>query len=141
MNLREREDDDISNLLKGWLVPGVWREAHLYEHVIGLPPREAIVFGYIESGRGEGPLQVLERVEKPVTLGRFNRGPLRLSDVLEARCEKIATLEERFDDFVLRMQNLQSTEAEPYTLLLDECAGAIDNGITDMDRPFRFRWW
>ena len=29
MFLRDREEDDISNLLKGWLVPGAWREAHL----------------------------------------------------------------------------------------------------------------
>jgi hypothetical protein len=141
LNLIDREDDDLSKLLKGWLVPGVWRETRLYEHVMGLPAREATIFGYIESSSGEEPFQVLERVEKPVTLGRFNRGPLRLAEELEARCEKIATLEQSFADFALRMQNLQSTEAELYALLLDECTGAIDNGITDMDRPFRFRWW
>jgi hypothetical protein len=141
VNLIDQEDDDVSNLLKSWLVPGVWREAHLYEHVIGIPAREAIVFGYIESSSGEEPSQALKTVEKPVTLGRFNSGPLRLAVELEARCEKIATLEGRFDDFALRMQNLQSNEAELYALLLDECAGAIDNGVTDMDRPFRFRWW
>ena len=106
-----------------------------------MPAKEALIFGYIESSSGEPSIQVLKRVEKPVTLGRFNRGPLRLAEELEARCDKIATLEQRFTDFALRMQNLQSTEAELYALLLDECAGAIDKGITDMDRPFRFRWW
>jgi hypothetical protein len=143
--LGDREDNDISNLLKRWLVPGAWRETQLYEHVIGRPANEAIVFGYIESSSGSEPLQVLERVGKPVTnpvtLGRFNSGPLRLAEELDPRCEKIATLEERFDDFALHMRNLQTTETELYTLLADECAGAIDNAIYDMDRPFRFRWW
>jgi hypothetical protein len=45
VNLIDQEEDDLSNLLKRWLVPGVWREAHLYEHVLGIPAREAIVFG------------------------------------------------------------------------------------------------
>jgi hypothetical protein len=140
--LTDQEDDDVGNLLKRrWLVPGAWRAVHLYEHVIGMPAIEALIFGYLESSSGEEPRRVLEKVEKPVTLGRFNRGPLRLAEELEARCEKIATLEQRFADFALRMQNLQSTEAELYALLLDECASAIDNGITDMDRPFSFRWW
>jgi hypothetical protein len=135
MSLRDQaEDDDVRNLLnQRWLVSGAWREAELYGHVIGMPANEAIIFGYIKSSSGA--------VEKPVTLGRFWNGPLRLAEELEARCEKIATLEERFEQFALRMQNLQSTEAELYALLVDECAGAIDNGITDMDRPFRFRWW
>jgi hypothetical protein len=143
MSLRDQaEDDDVRNLLnQRWLVSGAWREAQLYEHVIGMAATEAIFFDYIESRSGEASLQVLEKVEKPVTLGRFRSGPLRLAEELEARCEKIATLEGRFEEFALRMQNLQSTEAELYALLVDECAGAIDNGITDMDRPFQFRWW
>ena len=140
--LIDHEGDDVGTLLKGrWLAPGAWREAHLYEHVIGIAAKEALFFGYIESSSGEGYLRVLKKVEKPVTMGRFNRGPLRLAEELEARCEKIATLEERFADFARRMQHIQSTEAELYALLLDECAGAIENCITDMDRPFRFRWW
>jgi hypothetical protein len=143
MSLRDQaEDDDVRNLLKQrWLVSGAWREAHLYEHVIGMAATEAIISGYIESSSGEDSFQVLERVKKPVTLGRFWNGPLRLAEGLEARCEKIATLEGRFEEFALRMQNIQSTEAELYGLLVDECAGAIDNGISNMDRPFSFRWW
>jgi hypothetical protein len=144
MSLRDQAEDDVRNMLKQrWLVSGAWREAHLYEHVIGMAATEAIIFGYIESSSGEEPFQVLEKVEKPVTLGRFSFRirPLRLAEELEARCEKIATLKGRFEEFALRMQNIQSTQAELYGLLVDECAGAIDNGISDMDRPFRFRWW
>ena len=143
MSLRDQaEDDDVRNMLKQrWLVSGAWREAELYKHVIGMAATEAIISGYIESSSGEDSFQVLERVKKPVTLGRFWNGPLRLAEGLEARCEKIATLEGRFEEFALRMQNIQSTEAELYGLLVDECAGAIDNGISNMDRPFSFRWW
>jgi hypothetical protein len=142
MHLRDQAEDDVRNLLKQrWMVSGTWREAELYEHVIGMPAKEAIIFGYIESSSVEDSFQVLEKAEKPVTLGRFRSGPLRLAEELEARCEKIATLEGRFEEFALRMQNLQSTEAELYALLVDECEGAIDNGITEMDRPFQFRWW
>jgi hypothetical protein len=143
MSLRDQAEDDVRNLLKQrWLRSGALREAHLYEHVIGMAAQEAIIFGYIESSSGEDSFQVLERVKKPVTLERrFWRSPLRLAEGLEACCEKIATLEERFEEFALRMQNIQSTEAELYGLLVDECAGAIDNGISDLDRPFSFRWW
>jgi hypothetical protein len=137
----QAEDDDVRNLLKRWLVSGALRAAHLYELVIGMAATEAILFGYIESTSGEDSLQALKRVEKPVTLGsRVWKRPLRLAEGLEARCEKIATLEGRFEEFALRMQNIQSTEAELYGLLVDECAGAIDNGISDLDRPFSFRW-
>jgi hypothetical protein len=137
-SLSDHEDDDVSNLLKQhWLVPGAWREAQLYEQLIGMPAKEALIFGYIENSRGEDPVEV----RKPVTLGRVGSGPLRLAEGLEPRCEKIAALEGRFDDFALRMQSFQTAEAEIYALLLDECAGAIERSITNRDLPFRFRWW
>jgi hypothetical protein len=140
MILSDQEDDEVGNSLnQRWLVPGASRAVHLYEDVIGMPAQEAILFGYIESSSGDEPLEVLRKVGKPVTHGRWLGDPLRLAEELEARCEKIATLEQRFADFALRMQNIQSTEAELYALLVDECAGAIANGITDMDRPFS-RW-
>jgi hypothetical protein len=142
MSLRDQaEDDDVRNLLKQrWLVSGALRAAHLYEHVIGMPATQAIIFGYIESSSGDEPQEVLRKVGNPVTHGWWLGDPLRLAEGLEARCEKIATLEGRFEEFALRMQNIQSTEAELYGLLVDECAGAIDNGISDLDRPFSFRW-
>jgi len=137
-SLSDHEDDDFGNLLKQhWLVPGAWREAQLYEQLIGMPAKEALIFGYIENSRGEDPVEV----RKPVTLGRVGSGPLRLAEGLEPRCEKIAALEGRFDDFALRMQSFQTAEAEIYALLLDECAGAIERSITNRDLPFRFRWW
>jgi hypothetical protein len=142
MSLRDQaEDDDVRNLLnQRWLVPGALRAAHLYEHVIGMAATQAIFFGYIESSSGDEPQEVLRKVGNPVTHGWWLGVPLRLAEELEPRCEKIATLEGRFEEFALRMQNIQSTEAELYGLLVDECAGAIDNGISDLDRPFSFRW-
>jgi hypothetical protein len=129
-SLSDHEDDDVSNLLKQHLlVPGAWPEVQLYEQLIGMPAKEALIFGYIENSRGEDPVEV----RKPVTLGRVGSGPLRLAEGLEPRCEKIAALEGRFDDFALRMQSFQTAEAEIYALLLDECAGAIERSITNRD--------
>jgi hypothetical protein len=139
MFLRDQEDDEVGNSLnQRWLVPGALRAAHLYEYVIGMPAQEAIFFGYIESSSGDKIQEVLRKVGNPVTHGRWIGDPLRLAEELEPRCEKIATLEQRFADFALRMQNLQRTEADLYALLLDECASAIDNGISEKDRPFSF---
>lgn len=137
-SLSAHEDDEVSNLLEQrWLVPGAWPEARLYEHLIGMPAKEAFILGYIDATNGEDSVEV----RKPVTLGRFGSGTLRLAEGLEPCCEKIAVLERRFDDFARRMQSFQSTEAEIYALLLDECAGAIERSISNRDRPFRFRWW
>src|SRR5215210_221821 len=136
--LRDQAEDDVRTLVKRWFGSDEIRESQLYGLLIGIPAREAINLGYIgqiDSSSGEEP----EKVDMPVTLGRFRTGPLRLAEGLEPRCEKIATLEGSFNDFALRMQDFQTTEAELYALLLNECTGAVLSCISSLDRPWGYK--
>ncbi len=124
--LSARGDDDVHSLIRRWFGSDYPRHK-LNEWVIGVPAFEALVLGYIGSRSGEKP----EEVPQPVKRGGswFKRGPYHLAEELEPRCEKIATLEGRFNDLAVRWQSFQTTEAELYTLLLSQCRGAISSRV------------
>lgn len=119
--LDDKRDDHVYDLIRRWFgsdssSPG-W-------DVLQVAVQEAVDLGYID------------RVEVDKGRGAVTGFFLGKSEIkLEPHCEKISTLEERFNDFASRWQTFQTSEAALYGTLMDQCKKAI-NSRTESDNDY-----
>lgn len=115
------DEDHVYDLIRRWF--GSDSRSPQWD-VLQATMREAVDLGYIErtetdTGRG--------------TITGFFLGKTEVK--FEPRCEKISTLEARFDDFASRWRAFRSSESELYEALMDQCKKAIGSR-TESDNDY-----